>query len=130
MDNSFKYSIIENIDYTFEEKGNQFGAVRKVQWGDSDKSYLDIRKWRNAPDGTEQAAKGYTFMTEEGPSELTKVLLNLGFGNTREVIGIIKNREDFRKSLNSELGPNDEMYDESVGTLEDDFYDPKSLLGE
>lgn len=69
-------------------------------------------------------------MTEEGPSELTKVLLNLGFGNTREVIGIIKNREDFRKSLNSELGPNDEMYDESVGTLEDDFYDPKSLLGE
>lgn len=130
MDNSFKYSIIENIDYTFEEKGNQFGAVRKVQWGDSDKSYLDIRKWRNAPDGTEQAAKGYTFMTEEGPSELTKVLLNLGFGNTREVIGIIKNREDFRKSLNSELGPNDEMYDGSVGTLEDDFYDPKSLLGE
>lgn len=130
MNNSFKYSIVENIDYTFEEKGNQFGAVRKVQWGDSDKSYLDIRKWRNAPDGTEQAAKGYTFMTEEGPSELTKVLLNLGFGNTREVIGIIKNREDFRKSLNSELGSNDEMYDESVGTLEDDFYDPKSLLEE
>ena len=34
---NFKYSIIENIDYTFEEKGNQFGAVRNIQWGDSDK---------------------------------------------------------------------------------------------
>lgn len=128
MYNSFKYSIIEDIDYTFEEKGNQFGTFRKVQWGDNPKEYLEIRKYRNAPDGTEQAAKGYTFMTEEGPSELTKVLLNLGFGNTREVINIIKTREDFRKSLNSELGPTDEMYDESVGTLEDDFYDPKSFL--
>ncbi len=126
----FKYSIVENIDYTFEEKGNQFGAVRKVQWGDSDKSYLEVRKWRNSPDGSEQAAKGYTFMTEEGPSELAKVLLTLGYGNTREVIDIVKEREDFRKSLNSSLGPNDEMYDESAGTLEDDYYDPKSLLGD
>lgn len=126
----FKYSIVENIDYTFEEKGNQFGAVRKVQWGNSDKSYLEVRKWRNSPDGSEQAAKGYTFMTEEGPSELAKVLLNLGYGNTREVIDIVKEREDFRKSLNSSLGPNDEMYDESTGTLEDDYYDPKSLLGD
>ena len=126
----FKYSIVENIDYTFEEKGNQFGAVRKVQWGDSDKSYLEVRKWRNSPDGSEQAAKGYTFITEEGPSELAKVLLTLGYGNTREVIDIVKEREDFRKSLNSSLGPNDEMYDESTGTLEDDYYDPKSLLGD
>ena len=126
----FKYSIVENIDYTFEEKGNQFGAVRKVQWGDSDKSYLEVRKWRNSPDGSEQAAKGYTFMTEEGPSELAKVLLNLGYGNTREVIDIVKEREDFRKSLNSSLGPNDEMYDESTATLQDDYYDPKSLLGD
>ena len=96
----FKYSIVENIDYTFEEKGNQFGAVRKVQWGDSDKNYLEVRKWRNSPDGSEQATKGYTFMTEEGPSELAKVLLTLGYGNTREVIDIVKEREDFRKSLN------------------------------
>ena len=129
MDNQFKYSIVEDIDYTFEEKGNQFGAVRKIQWGDSDKSYLEIRKWRNAPDGSEQAAKAYTFMTEEGPSELTKTLLNLGFGNTREVIDILNNRDDFRKSLNSVLGKEDELFDAEIGTLEDDYYDPKELLG-
>ena len=129
MDNQFKYSIVEDIDYTFEEKGNQFGAVRKIQWGDSDKSYLEIRKWRNAPDGSEQAAKGYTFMTEEGPSELTKTLLNLGFGNTRQVIAILNNRDDFRKWLNSVLGKEDELFDAEIGTLEDDYYDPKELLG-
>lgn len=123
----FKFSVV-GIDETFEEKGNQFGAVREVQWGNSDKTYLEVRKWRNAPDGSEQATKGYTFMTEEGPSELTKTLLSLGFGNTREVLGIINEREDFRKSLNSVLGKDDELFDESSGTLEEDFYDPKSLL--
>ena len=27
----FKYSIIDNIDYTLEEQGNQFTALRKVR---------------------------------------------------------------------------------------------------
>jgi hypothetical protein len=116
---AYKYTIIDGINHVFEEKANQFGAFRKVQWGDSDKSYLEIRKWRNAADGSEQAAKGYTFMTEEGPSELTKILLSLGYANTREALEILNGREDFRKSLNSVLG-----------TLEDDYFDPKSFLGE
>ena len=126
---NFKYSIIENIDYTFEEKGNQFGAVRKIQWGDSDKSYLEIRKWRNAPDGSEQAAKGCTFMTQHRPSEPAKSLLDLGYGNTREILQTLNQREDFRKSLNSVLGKDDELFDAEVGTLEDDYYDPKDLIG-
>lgn len=125
----FKYSICENIDYTFEEQGNQFGAVRKIQWGNNDKSYLEVRKWRNTPDGKEQAAKGYTFMTEDGPSELTKVLLDMGYGNTKQVLDIISKREDFRKSLNSCLGEDDEFFDKNEGTLEDDYYDPSELIG-
>lgn len=125
----FKYSIIEGIDHTFEEQGNQFGAVRRIQWGDSDKNYLEIRKWRNTPEGGEQAAKGYTFMTDDGPSELTKVLLDMGYCNTKEVLDIISQREDFRKSLNSCLGQDDEFYDESAGNLEDDFYNPHELIG-
>ena len=27
--NNFKYSIVDNIDYTIEEQGNQFTALRK-----------------------------------------------------------------------------------------------------
>ena len=45
----FKYSIIDNIDYTLEEQGNQFTALRKVRWGDGEKDYLEIRRWRNTP---------------------------------------------------------------------------------
>lgn len=125
----FKYSIIDKIDYTIEEQGNQFTALRKVRWGDNDKEYLELRRWRNTPDGGEQAAKGCTFMTEDGPSELVNVLVELGYGNTKEVINRLSQREDFRKSLNSVLGKDDELFDENVGTLEDDYYDPKSLIG-
>lgn len=125
----FKYSIIDKIDYTIEEQGNQFTALRKVRWGDNDKEYLELRRWRNTPDGGEQAAKGCTFMTEDGPSELVNVLVELGYGNTKEVINRLSQREDFRKSLNSVLGKDDELFDENIGTLEDDYYDPKSLIG-
>lgn len=127
----FKYRIVEHIDFVFEEQGNQFNALRKVAWGDSgdEKAKLEVRRWRNNPDGTEMAAKGMTFLTEEGPNELTNCLLRLGYGNTKEVICIIKDRSDFRKSINSSLGKEDELYDESFGTLEDGYFDPKELLG-
>lgn len=125
----FKYAIVDNIDYTLEEQGNQFTALRKIRWGDSDKEYLEMRRWRNTPDGSEQAAKGCTFMTDEGPANLINALIELGYGNTKEVLGKLSDRTDFRKSLNSLLGKDDELYDDNVGTLEDDYYDPKSLIG-
>lgn len=124
----YKYTIIDDVNTIFEEKGNQFGAIRKIRWGDSDKEYLEVRKWRNTPDGGEQATKGYTFMTEEGPGELAKGLLELGYGNTREILTTLSERENFRKSLNSVLGKGDELFDESEGTLEDDYFDPKSFI--
>jgi hypothetical protein len=68
-------------------------------------------------------------MTEEGPANLINALIELGYGNTKEVLGKLSDRTDFRKSLNSLLGKDDELYDDNVGTLEDDYYDPKSLIG-
>ena len=123
----FSYTIIDGVDKVFEEKGNQFGAVRKIQWGDKG-PYLEVRKWRNTPDGGEQATKGYTFMTDEGPGELAKTLIDMGYGETKDVLDILKERYDFRKSLNSVLGKDDELFDEEAGTLEDDYFDPKEFL--
>lgn len=127
-DDNYKYSIIDNINYIIEEQGNQFTALRKIRWGTSDKEYLELRRWRNTPDGKEQAAKGCTFLTEEGPSELVNSLIDLGYGNTKEVIKKLSDRENFRQSLNSVLGKDDELYDEESGTLEDNYYDPNELL--
>lgn len=130
MADEFSYEIVDELDYPFEEAGNQFSAFRKIRWGSKDSSYLELRRWKNLDDGSELPMKGMTFLTEEGPSELAELLVRLGYGNTKKILDNIKDRDDFRRSLNSVLGSNDEAYDESAGTLEDDFYDPKSLIEE
>ena len=68
-------------------------------------------------------------MTEEGPANAINAFIDLGYGNTKDILTHLQTRVDFRKSLNSVLGKGDELFDEEVGTLEDDFYDPKSLIG-
>ena len=124
-----KFEVVDGVDFPFEEEGNQFNAFRKIRWGDNPTARLELRRWRVNPDGSEQAAKGMTFLTEEGPGELARILIASGHGNTQELLKEISSRDDFRKSLNSILGEDDEFFDESAGTCEDDYYDPNELLG-
>ena len=126
----FNYETDENKEsYIIEEKGNSYTQLAYERWNEDSQFRLALRKFYSSAKG-ETAGKGVTFMTEEGPSELAKTLLNMGYGNTKEVLGILQNREDFRKSLNSVLGESDELYDADAGTIEDDFYDPKALIGD
>ena len=128
MEDKYQYQIHDHVNFIIEEMGNQFTAFRKVSWGESAPHY-EVRRWRSTPDGGEQCAKGCTFMTEEGPTELAHVLVRLGFGDTREMLNIMSEREDFRRSLNSVLGKEDPDYDPEAGTIEDNYFDPKELLG-
>lgn len=123
-----KYSIEEGFDFIIEEKGNQFTALRKIAWGDSDKYRLDLRKYYSTETG-ETVGKGVSFLTEEGPSELVKVLLKNGYTDTVDVLDNIKDRDDFRSALNAVLNDkNDEFYDKTAKKLKSDYYDPKELL--
>lgn len=118
---------ITGIDEIIEEKENQFTALREVQWGDRP-SNLELRRWRNMPDGGEFPLKGVTFMTPEGPNTLAETLVNLGFGKTKDILSSLKDRDDFRRSLNTVLGKSDELYDESAGEVDDEYYDPSELM--
>ena len=126
-----KYKVADNFDHTFDEKGNTFLALRKISWGDSDNVKLDIRKWYVNSAGEETIGKGVSFLTDEGPHELTKVLLENDFGDTFQVIEAIKNRENFMtslvRSLNKEyLEENGiEVNDEDI---DEEYYDPKEML--
>jgi hypothetical protein len=96
---------IGDIDETFDEKGNTFLALRQVSWGNSDKSYLDLRKYYIDPKGgDEKISKGLSFLTEEGPHELTMVLTKLGFGHTDEILTELKSRDDFAVALSNVMG--------------------------
>lgn len=125
MSKEISYTIHDGFDHIIEESGNVFIALRKLSWGDRSDCKLDLRKWYSNASGEETVGKGVSFMTEEGPHELTRVLLEEGYGHTAEVLDAIKDREDFGTALRSLddgvlLTPDDENATE--------YYDPKELI--
>lgn len=122
----FTYNIDENFDFLIEEKGNQAVFFRRVSWGGRD-SKLEIRKWY--VDGTkETAGKGVTFMTEEGPDELVRIMTETGFGKTDEILENISKRDDFGISVKKILGKGlDDVINEYDSIELEEVYDPRTL---
>lgn len=128
-DTPFSYTIIDDFDKIIDEKGNNTINLRKLYWGeDSDKERLDLRKWIQGAQNEICTKNGFSFLTEEGPHNLTEVLVEEGYGRTKEVLEGLKNREDFRPALNVVLGKGDEYYDESVSIPEENYFDPRQVL--
>ena len=130
MNNNFKYNIVDDYDKIFDDKGNTFLAMRKIQWGESDKTYLDLRKWYCNADGEETPGKGFSFLTEEGPHELARVLVDNGYGHTDDIIDSIKDRDDFMTSLVECLNKEeiDKLDIELPEVDNGDYYDPSVII--
>ena len=122
----FKYEIDKDFDHLIEEKGNQATFFRRVAWNGKN-AKLEIRKW--VVDGTSESPnKGVTFMTEEAPHELTRVLVENGFGKTDEVLEGISKREDFPVAVKKVLGKGiNEVVDNYDSVELEDIYDPRAL---
>lgn len=112
------------LNAIIDERGSSFIAMRKVQWvkkdeePDESKAKLEIRKYR-VVDGEERADKGISFLTDEGPGELAKALIHEGYGNTKDILSELKNREDFESVVNN-------FYDDD--NSDGEFFDMRSLL--
>lgn len=97
--------MFDNLNEVFDEQGSTFIALRRVQWvrgenqPDKNKSKLELRKWRITPEGDERADKGFSFLTEQGPHELAKVLVHNGYGKTKDIITELAQRDDFVDSV-------------------------------
>lgn len=122
----FKYEVDPNFDYLIEEKGNQALFFRRVSWGGRD-AKPEIRKWY--VDGTsETPGKGFSFMTEDGPNELIKVMTDLGYGNTDEILENISKREDFPVAVKKVLGKGIQEVVDQYDSIElEEVYDPRSI---
>lgn len=100
FDESMKCHVFQDYGITFDEKGNTWGSVRKVQWikgdkePDESKAKIEIRKFTQTSEG-ERMMKGYTFSTPEGPGELAIGLIGAGFGDTKEILKVVRKRDDF-----------------------------------
>jgi len=125
---TINYNIIDEFDHIFDEKGNTFLSLRKIQWGEKGGVKLDLRKWYNNSDGGETVGKGFSFLTEEGPHELTRILVGNNFGDTKEILDSVKEREDFIPALKASIGGEPETYKDAFSGQ--DYYDPSEIFGE
>lgn len=121
-----KYEVFKDYNIPFDEKGSSVGVVRLVQWHSSDKeadeskAKLEIRKISVNSDG-ETLRKGYTFSTPEGPHELVKGLIDVGFGDTKEILRSVRKRDDFLEAAKT-------INDENNESTEGETFDMRDLL--
>ena len=122
----FKYSI-RGINRIIDEKNNQFIRLAEIAWAGADeevdpsKIKLDIRKYNKYEDGNERMLKGCSFLTEDGPHELTHALVEEGFGNTEKILTAIKQRSDFPDAVKS-------CYGEKAADATDDTFDLRNII--
>ena len=133
MAREFEYNMDPAFDYTIDEKGNTFIALRKIDWGNKGDYKLDLRKYYASESG-ETMSKGLSFLTEDGPNELTKVLIETGYGNDAELASaIIEHRPGILGRIHNAITEDPELLEgldaEDYGDDEDeDFYDPEELV--
>lgn len=134
MARDFAYTYDPEFDYTIDEKGNTFIALRKVDWGNKGEYKLDLRKYYASESG-ETMSKGVSFLTDEGPDELTKVLIETGYGNDAEIANaIIQNRVEVLARIHKALTTDVNLLemvnsaDMEIDYEEDEFYDPEELI--
>ena len=131
---AFIYTTDPDFDYTIDEKGNTFIALRKIDWNNKGEYKLDLRKYYASESG-ETMSKGVSFLTEDGPHELTKVLVETGYGDDIDLANtIIENRPYVLGKIVAELDKDPALLErikhEGLHLIdnEDEFYDPKELI--
>lgn len=114
----FSYEVQEGFDFIIEESGNNSINLRKISWN-SRPYKLDLRKY-SYKDGKESMLKGIS-ISDEGANELTGVLIENGYGDTKRIIKALRTRDNF----NEEMLEPDYVFEDDES---EEFYDPKQLL--
>lgn len=132
MAREFQYTNDPDFDYTIDEKGNTFIALRKIDWGNNGNYKLDLRKYYASESG-ETMSKGVSFLTDDGPDELAKVLIETGYGNDDEITNtIIEKRPGILGRIYTAINNNPELIEkldeEDYGNQEENYYDPEELI--
>jgi hypothetical protein len=127
FESNMTYHVFKDYNIIFDEKGATCGTVRKVQWvkegkePDESKAKIEIRKMYVNSNG-ERTGKGFSFATDEGPGELAVGLIKAGFGETKEILRVVRKRKDFLEAAKTI----DQDQEESDGSGE--IFDMRELL--
>jgi hypothetical protein len=127
-DGPISFDLKENgINELIDERNNTVMMLREVSWNGR-QEHLELRKWIVGEEG-ERPNKGVVFMTEEGPHNLVNVMTKLGYGDTKTVLGNLKDRADFEPALVETIGMQKvvQAKNSEVEVSEDDYFDPRSM---
>lgn len=128
MGRDFTYNVDKDFNHTIDEKGNIFIALRKIQWNGVGDYRLDIRKYINTESG-ETMQKGVSFLTEEGPNELARVLIENDYGKAKDIADIItEKRKDILNEISKNI--NGVFPDIEEDTDDEELYDARSIFDE
>lgn len=122
--NQLSYHIFKDFEIPFDEKGSTVGTVRLVQWlkegsePDESKAKIEIRKVYTSG-AEEKMGKGYTFSTPEGPSELVSGLIDAGFGDTKNILRSLRQRDDFMEAATTINQDDDDNSDGEMFDMRD-----------
>ena len=120
---NFKYKIDESLNDIFHEQGNTYFALRKISWGDSDNYKVDIRKYYSSADGEETMSKGVS-LSDEAANSLTESLVKNGYGNTKEMLKMLVQRENYDIKDITE-----EKINEIIESKDEEYYSAEDLFG-
>ena len=138
FNNDFYCEVDENYPQrVIDEKGNTYLELSKFRWNGKGEFKLGIRKVYSNAQG-DHAGKSLSFLTEDGPHDLTTALITDGYGNPDEIVETcFENRPDivgaFAERLKDEKDVDHfiEKYRESSNKVEEEeMYDPEDLLDE
>lgn len=93
------FDIVENCGIVEERDDSNWGvAVNRIAWGNKPPAY-DIRDFDlstlELDRDSVKLGKGVTFQDDESMDRLTHLLVDLGFGDTRELRSQLDERESF-----------------------------------
>lgn len=134
---AFKYEVDPNFDFLLEEHANTYISLRKIKWGDRLEAKLDIRKYVATEEG-ERMMKGCSF-SDEGAHELTKVLIEQGYGKDKKIFdSIIDHRpeitsrfiQEIKNCSDKEIEDHLSKYPVIDEETPDDYYNLGDLLEE
>lgn len=117
----FKWNIKEDgIDEVFDERGNSLLKLSETSWNDRP-AKLELRKWVMGTDGSLTPNKGFSFLTAQGPHDLTHVLLEKGYGDNNTIKEIMEKR-----GVNLDIETEEKESKDESG----EFFNPSELLGD
>lgn len=117
----------DGINECIDEKGSMAVMLREVAWNGKEHK-LELRKWVIDVD-KETPMRGTSFLTENGPHNLTEILAKNGYGKTENILKNIKDRDDFEESLVFVIGKEKVVKAKnSVSIKKEDYFDPKDLI--